>query len=165
MRFVNSTSTDDFCVTSDTTSLLLKSSERLLSSRPSKMNKSLQTASCSAVTFWNVGWKTWSSVRRLYCSSLIKFSSLNESTTSTLTSWFSKPSAQSRLNFCTEKVFPTPATPLVRTTLMCLCWSGKALKMSWTLIGVSWRVFILEAVSSCLTSCWVLTSSLCPSVM
>uniref|UniRef100_A0AAZ1XM68 Uncharacterized protein n=1 Tax=Oreochromis aureus TaxID=47969 RepID=A0AAZ1XM68_OREAU len=62
---------------------------------------------------------------------------LNESRTTTLTCWFSKSSAQSRVNFCTEKVFPTPATPLVRTTLMGLCWSGKALKMSWHLIGVS----------------------------
>ena len=165
MRFVSSTLTDDLCVTSDTSSLWLKSRGSLLSSRPSKMNKGLQTASVSAVSFCNAGWKTRSSVRRLCCWSFTRFSSLNESTVSRPTSWFSKPSAQSRVNFCTEKVFPTPATPLVRTTLMLLCWSVEALKMSWHLMGASWRIFLLEAVSSCLTSCWVLTSSLCPSVM
>ena len=42
MRFVSSTLTDDLCVTSDTSSLWLKSRGSLLSSRPSKMNKGLQ---------------------------------------------------------------------------------------------------------------------------
>ena len=164
MRFVSSALTDDLCVTWDTT-LSLKSRESLLSSSPSKMNKSLQWASIFAVSFCNAGWKTRSSVRRLCCWSFTRFSSLNESTISRPTSWFSEPSAQSRVNFCTEKLFPIPATPLVRTTLMLPCWSVEALKMSWHLMGASWRLFVLEAVSSCLTSCWVLTSSLCPSVM
>ncbi|XDV32768.1 hypothetical protein PO909_003491, partial [Leuciscus waleckii] len=33
-------------------------------------------------------------------------------------SWFSFSSAQSRMNFCTETVFPMPATPFVSTVLM-----------------------------------------------
>ena len=38
----------------------------------------------------------------MYCWSLSRFSSLKENKISRLTSWFSKPSAQSRVNFCTE---------------------------------------------------------------
>ncbi|XP_063767442.1 NACHT, LRR and PYD domains-containing protein 1a allele 5-like isoform X2 [Eleginops maclovinus] len=45
-----------------------------------------------------------------------EFSCLKESWITRLTSWFSKRLAHSRGNFCTEKVFPTPATLFARLT-------------------------------------------------
>lgn len=162
MRLVNSTLIDDVCVTSDTTSLFWQSNKSLLSSRPSKISKTLQRASLSAATICSVGLKSWSSLRRLYCSSLIKFSSLNESRITRLTSWFSRPSAQSRANFYTAKVFPMPAMLFVRTILINLFWLVRALKMSWHLIGLSHSFCILDIVSSCHTSCCMFIPYHCP---
>ncbi len=89
-----------------------------------------------------------------------KFSSRNGRTNMKSTSWLAFPSVQSRMNFCTETVFPIPAMPLVRTVLI-LSFSThpgwcKGLKMSLQQIGVS---CVLGLFSICKTSCSSLTPS------
>ncbi len=51
------------------------------------------------------------------------------------------------MNFCTETVFPMPATPLVSTVLMGRSCPGDGLKMSLELIGLSSVSSLLEDIS------------------
>ncbi|KAJ7997978.1 hypothetical protein DPEC_G00217770 [Dallia pectoralis] len=69
------------------------------------------------------------------------------------------------MNFCTETVFPIPATPFVSTVLIGLSCPGMGLKMSLHFIAVSGLACFLVVVSICLTSCSLLTSPLPLCVM
>ncbi|KAG5269569.1 hypothetical protein AALO_G00203500 [Alosa alosa] len=166
MRFVSSTSTDTGSVISEHFWLDWKSRGIRHSSRPSKMNMTL----CFELV--KTGERRFISEKK--CSirsnrlSFFSFNRFNSRKGRGNMNWTSSlvfPSAQSKMNLCTETVFPMPATPTVNTVLIVLCCPGKGLKMSLQLIGVSSIAAVLEAFSICLISCCLLTSSLSTSVM
>ncbi len=164
IRFISSTSTEADSLTSHNLTLLWKSRDRRHSSRPSKTKTTLYSPKNGFISLVS-GKKTCRRPKRLSVLSFIKLISLKGSGNMSWTSWFSFPSAQSRMNFCTETVFPMPATPFVSTVLMGLSCPGNGLKMSLHLIDVSSVAALLDCVSICLTSCSLLISPLSRSVM
>ncbi len=164
MRFISSTSTEADSLTSHNLTSLWKSRDRRHSSRPSKMNNTLYLSLDISISFVS-GKKKWRRSERLSVLSFIKLISLKGSGNMSWTSWFSFPSAQFRMNFCTETVFPMPATPFVSTVLMGLSRPGKGLKMSLHLIGIAAPAAVFKVFSILLTSCWLRISPFPPSVM